>query len=72
MKIYKIAYWCNVESSEGFEYVGNKKDAEKLSKKYIAKHPETHSTEIEILNIIPKKSNIISALNIHGGHNDNG
>lgn len=72
MKIYRISYHDPMGESKGFSHHASKREAEreKLTAEG-ASHPP-QECEIEIIHVMPTRKGIIRALNVYGGHPDNG
>lgn len=80
MKIYKVSFNGDPDGQKGFEFHSSRRNAEAAARKWMKQEqtpgftPDiaTHEGEIEVLEITPTKHGIISALNCHAGHPDNG
>ncbi len=75
MKIYRVEYYNQSDSSQGFEYVSNKAEAEKLLNEF--KKSQGDNFEVERSGIVMKeiaigKYEFLKILNIWGSHPDNG
>lgn len=76
MSIYKIAFNGDPDGQKGFDYVSSLREAQKRKREWDGNsEPGEHlqrNAEIEKLDIDPTKTGILRALNIYGGHPDNG
>ena len=78
--IYKVATYSQIENSTGLRYFSNKKDAERYAKENTRDcsvedwdtNGDQYWAEITPMPTPKTKQEMISLLNIHGGHNDNG
>lgn len=71
MKFYKVTFWSETDSSQGFAYFTNKREAEAAKKDY-DDPARLQTATIEVINIKPTKVAILQALRDHGSHPDNG
>lgn len=75
MVIYKVHFHTHRESSCGFNYFLKRKEAKARLlqyKKDNGKDYNKHMCRIEKIEFKMNVAEIISLLNVHGGHNDNG
>jgi hypothetical protein len=74
MKIFKNTYQSHQESSQGFSFHASRMLAIAAMNKFKKNsggdfNPDSSTEQIDVT---PTKKGIISALNEHAGHNDNG
>lgn len=76
MRIYKNDLRCNGSESKGYTYHASYRAARASAAEAIRNTADScepiATVETEALDLTPTKSGIISALNQHGGHPDNG
>lgn len=75
MKIYRVLLYVNSESSQGYEYFSNKKDAKASLDEFKEKNGEDYDdgrSGIQELELALNKKSVLSFLNAWGGHPDNG
>lgn len=75
MKIYRVGYFINSESSQGFGYFSNKKDAKASLVEFKEKEGEDYDdgrSSIQELKIELNKKSVLSFLNAWSSHPDNG
>jgi hypothetical protein len=71
--IYRVDFWDDCESSQGYEYFGDKKSAEKVKNKYNNESGFNDRKATIDLHETPKtKQEMIQLLNMWAGHPDNG
>ena len=67
MRIYQVHNLHANGTSRGYTYFANRKDAKRASKEYGKPYGEINNLDVDI-----SRPGIINALNIYGGHPDNG
>lgn len=71
MKIYQLSFAGDPDGHKGYSYFASRRAAEDEKRDWERDSLERDATITEI-EIEPTKHGIIRALNIHGGHPDNG
>jgi hypothetical protein len=72
MKIYRLHKLTNNHESEGFAFFSNRKDADGALREYEKGFDRETESEVELLDFLPTKKEIIALLNRVAHHNDNG
>lgn len=78
MNFYQFHHWHPTESSQGFDWFTNKKEAQKALNKFKKQlkeegfEDEWIDLEIRKVSIKPKMKSILTALECYASHPDNG
>lgn len=76
MKLYRVDYRHECNTSFGFTYHGSRKEARKVLREAVKKGTadpvEYGGSDIEQIIVQPTKRGILAALNKYAGHPDNG
>lgn len=72
MRFYRISMISVQEANggehTGYEYATSKRAAARI----VADYRATHRCKVSVINVKPTRTGILHALNVYGGHADNG
>lgn len=72
MRFYRVFFNSDHDSSCGFGWFTNKREAKRAAREWEREDPDDHRTEIESVDVDSTKRGILSALKIYATHPDNG
>jgi hypothetical protein len=70
MKIYRLELHDAIEGHQGYEFYGEKKEAEERATEYQETYGEEAETDIRVIEMKETKKDILRILNLYASHPD--